>query len=252
MNNRKNSEPVVVVPARLGSTRVKVKNLRLLNGKPLIEFILDSLKRTQSLTNIYINSESDYFRIIAERNNVKFYKRPENLATSQSLIDEYIYDFVKNENPSYLAVVNPTSPFISSEHLDAAWNYFVENDFDTLLSCERIQTHCFLEGEPVNFSTHGKHPRSQDLAPVRALNFAITIWDCQKYIENFEQNGYGVYTGKIGFFDTEGVANIDIDYEDDFIFAEFVSRFKESQISFKAEYSDIVNDLIAKNIKTEN
>ena len=253
MNDNKNRiRPVVVVPARLGSNRVKAKNLRLLNGKPLIEYILDTLKDTQFLTDIYINSESDYFKIIADRNFVNFYKRPPELATSKSLIDEYIYNFIINENAAYLAVVNPTSPFISSSHLDDAWSYFIENDFDTLLSCERIQTHCFFKGEPINFSIDGKHPRSQDLEPVRALNFAITIWDCKKYIDNYEQNGYGVYTGKLGFFDTEGIGNIDIDYEEDFLFAEFVARYIKSGVEINAEYSDIVKNLIEQNIKIEN
>ena len=89
-----NETPAVVVPARFGSNRVKVKNLRLLNGKPLIEYILETLKKTHYLTDIYINSESDYFGKIAERNDVKFYKRRNELATSQSLIDHYIYDFI--------------------------------------------------------------------------------------------------------------------------------------------------------------
>jgi len=239
-----------VVPARLGSKRVKVKNLRMLNGKPLIEYILNTLKQTEYLNNIYINSESDYFKKIARRYNVKFYKRDPKLATSQSLIDDYIYDFIKKVNPEYLAVVNPTSPFITSKELDNAWLYFNNNNYDTLLSCEKIQTHCFIKGKPINFNIRGKHPRSQDIEPVRALNFAVTIWNSKSYVNNYEKNAYGVYTGNLGFYDIEGMGSIDIDYEDDFMLAEFISRHIASGKKYSAEYSDVISDLIENNIDT--
>lgn len=248
----KSGKVISVVPARLGSQRIKVKSLRLLNGKPLIEYILDTLKKTTYLNDIYINSDSDFFGEIARRNQVKFYKRRSDLATSQSLIDDYIYDFMKSVSCDYLAVVNPTSPFISSEELDNAWEYYAKSRFDTLLSCERIQTHCFFKGEPINFTIKGKHPRSQDLEPIRALNFAITIFDVSKYISNYENNGYGVYTGSLGFYDTEGYSNIDIDYEEDFIFAEHIAQFISSKKHFEPQYSDIISELVSKNIKTEN
>ncbi|MEO1263870.1 MAG: hypothetical protein AAFZ15_34005 [Bacteroidota bacterium] len=242
----------VVVPARLGSTRVKVKSLRLLHGKPLIEYILDTLKQTKELTDIYINSDSDLFGTIAERNDVKFYKRKPELATSASLIDEYIYDFMVNEPSDYLAIVNPTSPFIEPEDLDNAVQYYLSNDFDTLLSCEKIQTHCFYQGKTINFSRIGLHPRSQDLEPVLALNFAITIMDCKKYMANYENLGWGLYTGNLGFFTTDGNANIDIDYEEDFVFAEFIAKFLASGEKVEATYSDVVQSLIDNNVKTEN
>lgn len=242
----------VVVPARLGSTRVKVKSLRLLNGKPLINYILESLKGSKYLNDIYVNSDSELFGEMAARNGVKFYHRKPELATSASLIDDYIYDFMINEPSDYLAIVNPTSPFITSEELDRAWEEYYHSDADTLLSCTRIQTHCFYKGEPINFSIKGKHPRSQDLEPILALNFAITIFDCKKYRENFEQNACGVYTGKLGFYITEGNANIDIDYEDDFHFAEFVARFNSSGEKLKAEYADVAQHLINNKIETAN
>jgi len=242
----------VIVPARLGSKRVKLKSLRLLNGKPLIEYILNSLKKTKYFKDVYINSDSEYFNEIAKQNNVKFYKRKPELATSESLIDEYLYDFMINERSDFLAVVNPTSPFISPDELDKAWEYYSLNEFDTLLSCEKIQTHCFYKDEPVNFSRYGKHPRSQDIEPILALNFAITIFDCKKYINNYENNHWGVYTGKLGFFFTEGFSNIDIDYEEDFIFAEFVSRFIASSTKIEAKYFDAVQNIVDSKIDISN
>jgi len=243
---------VAVVPARLGSNRIKAKNLRLLNGHPLISYVLKYLKQTKYFQNIYINSDSELFKPIAIEVGVQFYQRPPELATSESLIDDYIYNFIKNAGPDYLAVVNPTSPFIGSDQLDRAWEQYCKSDCDTQLSCERIQTHCFYQNQPINFSIDEKHPRSQDLTPVLALNFAITIWNAKRFTEQYERFGHGVYTGKLGFFETEGYASVDIDYEEDFAFAELVARFVEQRSSFSACYPDYVETYFREHGDTRN
>ena len=40
---------IAMIPARLGSKRVKNKNLRPLGGKPLIQYVIDSVKKLNSL-----------------------------------------------------------------------------------------------------------------------------------------------------------------------------------------------------------
>lgn len=239
---------IAIVPSRLGSQRVKLKGLRLLNKKPLIEYILDSLRKTKYFTNIYINSDSELLASIAKKKNVGFYLRKTELATSQSMIDDYLYDFMVNEPSDYLAVITPTTPFITSQELDQAWEYYAKNNFDTLISGEEIQKFCFYRGETVNLSRIGQLPRSQDLEPVVALNFGIAIYDCIKFKSNYENLGWGVFTGNLGFFITKGTSNIDIDTEDDFLLADYISRFKESFTNQKAEYSNIVKHLINKDI----
>ncbi|MDC0289929.1 hypothetical protein OAL28_01040 [bacterium] len=243
----------VLVPARIGSNRVRAKSFRHLNGRPLVTYILRTLKQTENLSDVYINSDSELFKQIAEEESARFYLRDPELATSESLIDDYIYDFIKKVGPAHLAVVNPTSPFIDAAQLDNAWKQYATTDCDTLLSCERIQTHCFLNGIAVNYSTDGQHPRSQDLVPIQALNFAITIWDCEKFRKNYEENGYGVYTGKLGFFETDGWASIDVDYPEDFALAEFVGRFLESgEEEPPEEFPDYVQKFLDENGDIQN
>lgn len=243
---------IAVVPARLGSKRVRLKSLRLLNGKPLIEYILSTLKSCEVFDEVFINSDSVLFQEIADRNGVNFYEREPSLATSESLIDDYLYDFMKNQPSDFLAVVNPTSPFIDTHQIEAAVKHFLNNSFETMLCCESIQTHCFYRGQPVNFSVKGQHPRSQDLEPVLALNFAITMWDCKAFIRNYEQNGFGVYTGEIGFFVTDGMANIDIDYEEDFQMAEFVARFVEDGKVLEPQYDEVARNIVDNQIDPRN
>jgi len=243
---------IAVVPARFGSIRVKCKNLRLITGKPLIYYVIKTLQETKSFDEIYVNSDSGLIGEVAKRYGVKFYKRPKELATSTSMIDEYIYEFLKNVPCDVLAVVNPTSPFLTSEEIDKAVQHFLESDCDTQLACEDVRTHCFLHGKAINFSTNGKHPRSQDLEPVKALNFAVTIWDAKKFVKQFEEKGYAVYTGKLGFYTFDGLSTIDIDWEEDFITAEIlmenIGRFKNHE----PKWDSVLDEIIKKGEKTES
>ena len=56
---------VGMIPARMGSTRVKNKNLRLIDGIPLVQYIVNAAKISTMVNDIYINSESTKFAGIA-------------------------------------------------------------------------------------------------------------------------------------------------------------------------------------------
>jgi CMP-N-acetylneuraminic acid synthetase len=249
---KKGKKIVGLIPSRLGSKRVKAKNLRLLAGKPLIYYMIRTLQQCRSFDEICVNSESDLIGQVAQRYGIPFYKRPAEFATSESMIDEYINEFLVNVECDVLAVLNPTSPFLTSEEIDAAIDYFLDNDFDTLLACENVRTHCFLRSEPINFSTQGQHPRSQDLDPVQALNFAVTIWDARKFVKHYKEKGYGVYTGKLGLYAFEGLSTIDIDWEEDFVLAEIVMENLDRFGKTEAVYDPVLDEIIASGKSTEN
>jgi CMP-N-acetylneuraminic acid synthetase len=248
----KNGKKIVgIIPARLGSRRVKTKNLRLLGGKPLIYYAIQAVKGCSSFDETYVNSESELFGQVAERYGMAWYKRPPELAVSSSLIDEYIYEFIASVPCDVLAVINPTSPFITSTEIDAAVDNFLASDCDTQLACEEVQTHCFLSGQAVNFSTDGLHPGSETLEPIKALNFAVTIWDAHKFKEQYEREGHGVYTGKLGFFTFEGLSTVDIDYEEDFALAEGLMASREAGTSPVARYDPVLDEIISAGHNTE-
>jgi CMP-N-acetylneuraminic acid synthetase len=66
MENKK-KKIIAVIPARLGSKRVQAKNLRMLGDKPLIYYMIETLKKSTLVDEIYINSDSDLFEKIAKR-----------------------------------------------------------------------------------------------------------------------------------------------------------------------------------------
>ena len=87
---------IAMIPARLGSKRVKNKNLRLLGGKPLIAHVIETVKETNIFDEIYINSESDVFKQIADSYGINFYKRPSELSTDEATNDDFTLDFMEN------------------------------------------------------------------------------------------------------------------------------------------------------------
>ena len=119
-------------------------------------------------------------------------------------------------------VVNPTVPFLRAETIDAAVQRFVELRPTSLFSVSRLRKHAFLEGEPVNFSASARSPRTQDLAPIHYLNFAICIFDASHALKTFEADGFFIYTGKLDFVDTPELEAVDIDSELDFQIAEAI------------------------------
>jgi len=240
-----------IIPSRLGSTRIPMKGMRLIGDKTLLEYTIEMVKASRHLSdNIYINSDSEIWGRLAADNQVQFYLRNQELATSNSMIDDYLYDFMIHEPSDYLAVITPTSPLLDSMELDAAWEQYQNSSADTLISAEAFQTHCFYQGKDLNFSRIGKLPRSQDLEPVIGLNFSIAIYDCKAFINNYENLGWAVFTGELMFYLLEGFGTIDIDEEKDFMMAELAMKFKEEQHLYRVRYADYVKELVENRIVT--
>ena len=64
---------IAMVPARIGSTRLKMKNLALINGKPLISYAIEAAKASGVFSRVVVNSDNEIFAGIAKRYGVDFY-----------------------------------------------------------------------------------------------------------------------------------------------------------------------------------
>ena len=78
------------------------KNLRLINSKPLISYIIETVKKTNCFDEIYINSESNVFHKIANSYGINFFKRKKKFATDQSTSDEFCMVFISNSKNDFL------------------------------------------------------------------------------------------------------------------------------------------------------
>jgi CMP-N-acetylneuraminic acid synthetase/quercetin dioxygenase-like cupin family protein len=215
---------IAMIPARMGSKRIKAKNLRLLDDKPLIEHVLGTITSTKVFDEIYINSEDKIFSTIADKYGISYYKRPNFLSSDNATNDEFAHEFLSNIDCDILIQVLPTSPFITKKEIENFVDKMISNDLDTLISVQHQQIACLYRGQAINFDTLKKNPPSQTMTPVMSYATALMGWKSSKFIENMINNGVAYHggLGKTDFFELKGYSSIDIDNEEDFVLAEAV------------------------------
>ena len=215
---------VAMIPCRLGSQRVPKKNLRLLAGKTLSQWVIQACNEASVFDSIFINSESKVFKTIAQKEGIQFYQRPEHLSSNSASNDDFALDFINAVDCDVLVQVNPTSPFTSSEDLLSFVKMYKDGTYQTLHTVKEEQIEGIYENKPLNFDPMKQMPPSQELTPVMVFTSSIMAWDANKFRENIKQLGCAVYggDGKIGYYTVRGVGTLDIDNEFDFQLAEAI------------------------------
>ena len=235
---------VAMIPARLGSKRVIKKNLRLLNGKPLISYITESAINSNAFDEIYINSESEIFKVIADQHGVLFYKRDDRYATDLTNNEDFLTDFLENIKCDYLVQLLPTSPLINNKEIKAFVDQLTCGKCDTLVSVNNHQIACLYEGNPINFSMTETHKSSQTMTPIKSYSTVLMGWKRTTYLENIKNIACGYHGGKgeTEYFEIKGLSNIDIDNEEDFQLAEVAMQLREGSYQFEKLYFDEMNE----------
>ena len=190
---------IAMIPARLGSQRLKRKNLELFGDHTLIEHAILRCKQSEAFDAIYVNSESEVFEEYAKLHNVSFYKRPEILGNNISTSEDFVEDFLRNIECDQLYQVHSITPLLTIMEIQEFVEFCNQNrHYDTVLSCIEDQIEVAYLNNPVNFSVSSK-TNSQDLKPTQRITWSITKWCSKTYLHDKDQLRNGTYSGKIGF-----------------------------------------------------
>lgn len=213
---------VAMIPARLGSKRIYKKNLRLINGKPLIAYVIDTINKCNCFDEVYLNSEATIFGDIAKQYGIRYYQRPQLHASDTATNDGFALDFMENVSGDILIQILPTSPFITSAEISEFTEKMITEHWDTLISVEHKQIACVYKGNPINFDRVKVNPPSQTMEPVKAYATVLMGWKYDLFKANMKSYGSAYHggPGKTGYFELRGLSTIDIDREEDFQLAE--------------------------------
>jgi CMP-N,N'-diacetyllegionaminic acid synthase len=131
---KKITDTLVIIPARGGSKGLPGKNIKLLNGKPLIYYTIEAAREVFPDENICVTTDDKKIIEIVEEIGLKVpFKRPAELATDNVgswEVVKHAYDFYKAKGNTYekLILLQPTSPFRRSTHINRAIDIFEKND----------------------------------------------------------------------------------------------------------------------------
>lgn len=136
-----------VVPARSGSKRLPGKNIRLLNGRPLIDYIIKTGLRSRKINNLVVTTDSKRIRRVAMKSGALVpFLRPKELATDDSSTEEalrhavtFMEDFLK-QKIDIIVTLQATSPFTTVDMIDSCIELLLKKDWDAVITIKKVSS----------------------------------------------------------------------------------------------------------------
>lgn len=224
----------VLIPARGGSKRLPGKNIKLLCGKPLIAWTIETAKASIYIDSVIVSTDDIEIKEISEKFGAEVpFIRPDYLShdTASSFdVIKHAIEFLNIDKPKHLIVLlQPTSPLRTVAELNQALEFFLKKTADGVVSISETEhSPLWSNTLPENLSMSDfirpevEGRRSQDLPNFFRLNGSIYIYETLTLLEKakifFDENVYG--------FETSLDTAVDIDTALDFLVAETIMKYR--------------------------
>ncbi|MHA7733114.1 acylneuraminate cytidylyltransferase family protein [Nitrosopumilus sp. S6] len=210
-----NLKIISIIPVRGGSKGIPMKNLKILNKKPLLYYTINNSLQSKYVDRTIVSTENDELSRYAKKIGAEVIPRPKKLSLDKSPTEPvmlHTLEFLKkNENyiPDVIILLQNTSPFRTVKHIDEAFDLFFKQRYDSVLSgvssSELIWINKNKSSFPINYNPT-KRPQRQNIKSIYFENGAIYI---TKY-KNFLKSKCRI-SGKTGIFVMPKKNSIEID-----------------------------------------
>ncbi|APF24885.1 cytidylyltransferase domain-containing protein [Clostridium butyricum] len=222
---------IAIIPARSGSKGVKDKNIKEINGKPLMAYTIEAAIKSKIFKDVIVSTDSVEYKKIAESYGASVpFLRSAELATDLTTTIDVVEDLLNKmheigKDYKALMILQPTSPLRDENHIIEAVKLFKDKNACSVVSmceCEhsplltkQLDEKKSLDGFLNNLCKH----RRQDFNKFYRINGAIYLLNVDYFLKykNF-------YKEKSYAFIMDKNKSIDIDDIDDFIYAEFLIK----------------------------
>lgn len=213
---------IAIIPARGGSKRLPQKNIKLLGGIPLLAHCILDVKANKGIIDeIYVSTDDLEIKKIALEFGAKVIDRPASLSGDLEPTVTALRHVLENiEEVENVILLQPTNPLRPESLLKEAFQKFTKNNCDSLFTVSRnhqkfgkIVNDRYI---PFNYEIG---QRSQDLEPLFFENGLLYITKAKLIFD-------GIIISKNAFpFEVNHIfANVDIDTQDDFEYAEYLYK----------------------------
>jgi CMP-N,N'-diacetyllegionaminic acid synthase len=228
-----------LVPARSGSVRLPLKNIKILAGKPLIRWTIDEALKARNISAVIVSTNSQEIKEVAEEAGAEVpFLRPDELSSNTATsVDVAVHALQKMETLGVcyknIVFLQPTSPLRTSAHIDGAIELYESKSADNVVSVcgseHPVEWSLSLEatGQVKRESLKNlNRARSQDLESTFRLNGAIYILSTKRLLSDkklvCEENVYAYHMDRR--------SSVDIDTIEDFDFASYLLKDITSRV----------------------
>ena len=223
---------ISIIPARGGSTEIKMKNLVIINKKPLLYYSVNASLNSKLVNRTIVSTDNEKIAKYAKNIGAEVIHRPKKLSGNKigiyPAISHVLSHLKKNESyePDLVITLQNTSPFRNNHHIDDAISLLRKKSYDTVISGFKSKYLLWKNGKktitPINYNPL-KRPRRQEMKKYFIENGAIYV---TKYSSLKKLNSY--VCGKVGLYEMPQHLSLEIDSYFDFFIAEQIFKSKKN------------------------
>lgn len=227
---------VAFIPVRGGSKSIPLKNIKEINGRPLVYWVLDAAVQCNWIDRVYLSTDSDAIRekvasYIDEYqcgSKLRCLDRPAETATDTASTESAMLHFANSRSDfEHIVLIQATSPLLTSEHLGKAIEQYETHAWDSLLSVVRQKRFCWRTSGsnfyPINYD-YKNRPRRQEFDGFLVENGAFYI-----NTRNGLLNDGCRLSGAVGTYEMPEETYFEIDEPSDWIIVEQLLKNRCSQ-----------------------
>lgn len=220
---------IIVITARSGSKGIPNKNIRKLGKIPLLGWVTNAAGKSKTVDKVILSTDSEeYFKIAKKINKeVMWHKRSKELAEdvpSELVLLAVLKDFDHLFEPdSFVILVQPTTPFVSSRDIENCINLLRNHpDINTCISVKQVSEQPEWMITRIADSIGSCQNLAGDISVRQNLQ--------QRWIANggvyvvrkkfLEEKHKVIDESKTLIYEMSKIRSMDIDHEDDFIICE--------------------------------
>jgi CMP-N,N'-diacetyllegionaminic acid synthase len=223
---------IAIIIARSGSKGLKDKNIRPLNGKPLLAYTIEAALQSECFDTVMVSTDSRKYGKIAKEYGaeVPFYRSKETSQDSTSpwdVVKEVLEQYrARGEEYDTFALLQPTSPLRNAEDIQKAYKEFEEKKANAVVSMCELECAIHLVNKlPKSMSMKGfitekqYNKRRQEIEPYYRFNGAIYISKVKTFYKHMN-----IYEDRCYAYIMDRNRSYDIDSEDDLKIVEAIMK----------------------------
>ena len=219
---------IALLPMKGNSERIPGKNFKMLAGKPLFRWVLDTLNSISSIDSIVINTDARGLleqHGLFETERIKIRDRRSDICGDEVSMNVILQDDLAATDADAYLMTHTTNPLISKQTLETAISCFkygkISNKHDSLFGVTKFQTRFYKQdGTAINHDPQNLLP-TQNLEPWYEENSCVYLFDKKSFSKTNARIGLTP-----SLFEIPKLEAIDIDEPEDWALASALAENK--------------------------